>query len=47
MLLPACLAAQTKVEISVNANYRAMAEREPISSDFAAVPRKNSNCMDM
>ena len=36
-LLPGVLAAQTKVEISVNADYLSMAEREPIAPDFAGL----------
>ncbi len=34
---PGVLAAQTKVEISVNADYRNIAEREPIAPDFAGL----------
>jgi hypothetical protein len=36
-LLPNCLAAQTKVEISVNADYRNLAARKPIAPDFAGL----------
>jgi hypothetical protein len=36
-LLPCISAAQTKVEISVNADYRNMAEREPIAPDFSGL----------
>ena len=36
-LLPGVSAAQTKVEISVNADYRNQAEREPIAPDFAGL----------
>lgn len=36
-LLPGVSAAQTKVEISVNADYRNMAKREPIAPDFAGL----------
>ncbi len=35
--MPGVLGAQTKVEISVNADYRNMAEREPIAPDFAGL----------
>lgn len=36
-LLPSALIAQTKVEISVDADYRNLAEREPIAPDFAGL----------
>ena len=36
-LLPGVSAAQTKVEISVNADYRNQAKREPIAPDFAGL----------
>ena len=36
-LLPGALAAQTKVEITVNADYRKVATREPIAPDFAGL----------
>lgn len=36
-LMPGLLAGQTKVEISVNANYGSMAQREPIAPDFAGL----------
>lgn len=37
VLLPVRLAAQTKVEVVVNSDYRKMAEHEPIAPDFAGL----------
>jgi len=37
VLLPACLAAQTKVEVTVTGDYRKMGEHEPIPPDFAGL----------
>ena len=37
MSLPVCLPAQIQVEITVNADYRSMAQHQPIAPDFAGL----------